>query len=102
MLQQTRLGCRRTIERGVNNFHYAFDVLADIVVPDANDSVTFSFRLWRPLLVAALTFFFAMLRTIDFDDEPSGGTGKIDHIVAGGHLPSEVRPFHLKAFQMPP
>src|SRR6185312_2340888 len=42
MLQQTRLGCRRTIERGVNNFHYAFDVLADIVVPDANDSVTFS------------------------------------------------------------
>ncbi len=98
MLQQPRLGCGRTIERGVNNFHYAFDVLADIIIPDAKNSVTFSFKPSRPLLVAPSIFLFAVLRTIDFNDEASSGAGKIDddfRLVFGGE--SEYRAFQAGA-----
>jgi hypothetical protein len=102
MLQQPRLGCGRTIERGVNNFHYAFDVLADIIIPDAKDSVTFSFKPSRPLLVAPSIFLFAVLRTIDFNDEASGGAGKIDDEFSDWHLAAKVSTAHFKLAQTTP
>ena len=102
VLKQVTLGGVRTIERGIDGLHHAIDVLSNVVVPKADDTIAFGFKPLRPLLVTRAAVFTSMLRTIHFNDEAGGRTGKIGDEVSDRHLTTKVRALCFQAFEPAP
>jgi hypothetical protein len=102
VLQEPRLGGKRSINRRVNRFHNAIQSARDIVVPESEHAISFLFQPTRAPIVARLVRFFAMLRAVKFDQQTRGHAGKIGDVGTDWHLPPEMRTFELKFPQFAP
>ncbi len=102
MFHGARRGFARTVKLGVHGFHNAVDVLCDVVVPESQHTIALGHKPLRSNTIATAARIFAMLRSVNFYDEASGGTGKIDDKISDGHLAAEVSTAHFKSPQMAP
>jgi hypothetical protein len=102
VLQDSRFGLARTVKAHVNQFHHAREILPDVVIPETEHAVALAFEPLRSHPVADFRLAFAMLRTVDFDDETARRTGKVDDIISDGHLAAEMSAARPKPLQMAP
>ncbi len=65
---------------------YTVRVAKHVVVPKADDAITFGFNQPGPLFITCLT----VLPAIDFDDELAPVAGKVGLEISDGHLPAEM------------
>jgi len=71
--------CEPTIERGEDGFANGRAVLEDIDVPEADDRIAL---VPHELVADAIMGAVCVLRTVDFDDEPSFTAGEVSKIRA--------------------
>jgi len=92
------LGVARAIKRDVDRVHHTMNILGDLVVPKAKDTVALGLKPFCTQLVAPASFTFAMLRPVDLNDETRRRTGKIDNEFSDRHLPAKVSAARREAF----
>ncbi len=102
MFQNTRLGLARAVELRIYNLHHAIDVLANIVVPKSKDTIALRLKPFRSDMVAPAARIFAMLRSVNFNDEPGSWAGEVDDKFADRHLAAEVSAVGLHLAKMAP
>jgi len=92
----------RAIKRRVDHVQNAVRILNDVVVPKSQDAIALAFEPARPHIVASGIFCFAVLRAIEFDDEPSGHAGEIGDVVSNRHLAAEMPAVQLECPEQAP
>ena len=73
-----------------------------LIVPEAQDAIAFGLKPAGSGVVAIAVGIVSVLRSINFDNEASGGTGKVDDEISNGHLAAEVSTARLKSPQITP
>src|SRR5438270_13805701 len=77
MLEHPRFAITRAVERSIDHVQNAYGVLRDLVIPEADDSISFRFQPACALVIARSVQVITMLRTINLNDEPRCQAGKI-------------------------
>ena len=77
----------------------AFGVLQHIVVPEADDAIAVGFDDLRSSVIGRVV---GVLAAVEFDSDPRGATGEIDHEVADRVLPDELYAAELAGAQVRP
>ena len=98
VFKSTWFSFARAIKRDVDRVHHSMNILADLVVPKAEDSVALGLKPFCTQLVAPASFTFAMLRPVDLNDETRRRTGKIDNEFSDRHLPAKVSATRRETF----
>lgn len=96
MSELTILRLSGRMKGGEDRFHDAVDISGDVVVPEAEDAVALGFKPFRAFLIVGEGGLFAMLRSIDLDDEVRGRADEIGNEISDRHLPPEMGAFRLK------
>jgi hypothetical protein len=102
VLKNAWFGFARAVKRHVDRVHHSINIMCDLIVPKAKDTIAFGLKPFRTQLVSQTSFIFAMLRTVDLNNEARRRTGKIDNELSDWHLPSKVSAAGLEALQIAP
>ena len=78
------------------------NIMGDLVIPKAKDTVALGLKPFRAPLVAQTGLTFAMLRPVDLNNETCRRTGKIGNEFSNRHLPPKVSAARLETFQIAP
>ncbi|MDI3470210.1 MAG: hypothetical protein OJF62_002273 [Pseudolabrys sp.] len=74
----------------MNRTEHAVDVGEDIVIPESKHFVAFSFKPRCSCFIRSYVWFFAMLRAVDFDNQPRCHAHEVRNIGPNHYLPTEV------------
>ena len=102
MLQRHWRRRRRSINRDVDRFHDAVDILGDVVVPESKHAISLFLQPRHTNAIVRLISILAMLRTIDFNQQPRRHAPEIRDIRSNRYLTAEVRPIEIELPQMMP
>jgi hypothetical protein len=96
MLQWLRLRGGRSVNRRINSFHDAIHIPGYVVVPKPKHAISLFLQPPRSNIIARFVSILAMLRTVNFDQQPSRHAGKIRDVRTDWDLSAEMRPFEIK------
>jgi len=82
----------RPVQRKIHSLKHSIDISNDVVIPKANDFVSFACQPSCPHLVAHPIRIVAVLRPIDLDDQSSSHARKVDDMGTDWHLSAEMAP----------
>jgi hypothetical protein len=75
------------VNRSIDGRENAGNVLADLVIPESQETIAIRFEVMRPRLVGRTV---AMLPAIELDDDSELMTGEVSEVWTDRRLPSKV------------
>src|SRR5438270_9821398 len=102
VLEWLRISIYRTVKFSVYRFHDSFHVSDDIVVPKAENAISFCAEPPCAPFIFVNILVEAVLRAVDLDHELRRHAGKIHYVGPNRHLASKVRSFEHELTKLTP
>ena len=102
MLHLDRLRVASAMQLDIDAFEYGWQLVVDVGIPEAEDTIAFCFEPPLAPQVAASLIVFVVMTAVEFDDEVCGRTKEIDDVRTDRSLASEMRALQRKLFQRTP
>jgi len=98
MFNNAWLGFARAVKCRVDCFHHTMNIVGDLVVPKAKDTIALGLKPFFTQLIAPANFTSAMLRAVNLNNKMRRRAGKIDNEFADRHLPPKVSAARVETF----
>jgi len=102
VLQWLGFSLTRTIQLDINSFENRSQLIRDLGIPKADDSISFLLKPKLPFAVALGGFVVIMMSTVEFNDQTLGRTEEVYDIGTNRRLASEVRAIYWELLQSAP